>query len=58
MRKLWDWREEELYRLTKVVSIIGLRYTTVWNSAMLQSTDVATAMKAGMEKKNPRFEKL
>lgn len=37
---------------------IGLRYTTVWNSAMIQSTDLATAMKAGVEKKNPRFEKL
>lgn len=37
---------------------IGLRYTTVWNSAMIQSTDLATAMKAGIEKKNPRFEKL
>ncbi|MCJ1468350.1 hypothetical protein MMC07_006978 [Pseudocyphellaria aurata] len=36
----------------------GLRYTGVWNSAMLQSRDVATAMTAGMQKKTPRFEKL
>lgn len=36
----------------------GLRYTSVWNSAMLQSRDVTNAMTAGMQKKPPRFEKL
>ena len=37
---------------------LGLRYTSIWNSAMLQTADVATAMKAGIRKTTPRFEKL
>lgn len=37
---------------------VGLRYTGVWNSAMLQSNDVSTAMMAGLKKKTARFEKL
>ncbi|KAI0389503.1 enoyl CoA hydratase-like protein [Xylariaceae sp. FL0594] len=36
----------------------SLRYTAVWNSAMLQSDDVAAAMLSGMKKTKPRFEKL
>ncbi len=36
----------------------GLRYTSVWNSAMLQGGDTGEAMVAGMEKRKPRFEKL
>lgn len=41
----------------------GLRYTAVWNGAMLQTEDVGRAMRAGgvgkgKEKKKPRFEKL
>lgn len=36
----------------------GLRYTSVWNSAMLQSGDTREAMMAGIGKKKPRFAKL
>jgi Delta3,5-Delta2,4-dienoyl-CoA isomerase len=36
----------------------SLNYTTVWNSAMLQSTDVQRAMLSGLQKKTPKFEKL
>ena len=36
----------------------GLRYTAVWNSAALQTSDVARAMQAGMKKRKPTFEKL
>lgn len=36
----------------------GLRYTSIWNSAMLQTADVGVAMTAGMRKTRPRFEKL
>ncbi|KAI0098717.1 enoyl CoA hydratase-like protein [Nemania sp. FL0031] len=36
----------------------SLRYTAVWNSAMLQSNDLSTAMLSGIKKTKPRFEKL
>ncbi|EEP83032.1 conserved hypothetical protein [Uncinocarpus reesii 1704] len=36
----------------------GLRYTGVWNSAALQTSDVATALLSGLEKRTPTFEKL
>ncbi len=36
----------------------GLRYTSVWNSAMLQSEDTMEAMMSGITKKKPRFAKL
>lgn len=36
----------------------GLRYTSVWNSAMLQGGDTREAMMAGIAKRKPRFEKL
>ncbi|RWA12669.1 hypothetical protein EKO27_g2437 [Xylaria grammica] len=36
----------------------SLRYTAVWNSAMLQSNDVVAAMLSGIKKTKPRFEKL
>lgn len=36
----------------------GLDYTAVWNAAMLQTHDTGLSMKAAVEKKNPRFEKL
>ncbi|KAG7001328.1 oxoglutarate/iron-dependent dioxygenase [Physcia stellaris] len=36
----------------------GLRYTAVWNSAMVQTNDVPEAMQAGMKKRKPTFEKL
>jgi len=36
----------------------NLNYTAVWNSAMLQSTDVGRAMLSGLQKRTPTFEKL
>ncbi|WYZ41532.1 hypothetical protein EsH8_V_000427 [Colletotrichum jinshuiense] len=36
----------------------NLRYTTIWNSAMLQSSDFQTALTSGLSKKKPTFEKL
>jgi len=35
-----------------------LKYTAVWNGAMLQTGDVPEAMGAGLSKRKPRFEKL
>lgn len=36
----------------------GLRYTAVWNMAMLQTGDVQDAMLSGMQKKVAKFSKL
>jgi delta(3,5)-delta(2,4)-dienoyl-CoA isomerase len=36
----------------------GLRYTAVWNAAMLQTEDVGKAMMSGLRKTKPTFEKL
>ncbi|PWY86598.1 enoyl-CoA hydratase/isomerase family protein [Aspergillus sclerotioniger CBS 115572] len=36
----------------------GLRYTTVWNSAMVQTKDVSAALLSGIQKRKPTFEKL
>ncbi|KAI1756062.1 enoyl CoA hydratase-like protein [Xylaria castorea] len=36
----------------------GLRYTAIWNAAMLQSNDLKAAMLSGIKKTKPRFEKL
>jgi delta(3,5)-delta(2,4)-dienoyl-CoA isomerase len=36
----------------------GLRYTAVWNSAMLQTQDVKDAMLSGLQKRKPTFSKL
>ncbi|EQB45433.1 enoyl-CoA hydratase/isomerase [Colletotrichum gloeosporioides Cg-14] len=36
----------------------SLRYTTVWNAAMLQSGDFKTAMMSGLTKTKPTFAKL
>ncbi|RAL03118.1 enoyl-CoA hydratase/isomerase family protein [Aspergillus ibericus CBS 121593] len=36
----------------------GLRYTTVWNSAMLQTKDVSAALLSGIQRRKPTFEKL
>lgn len=37
---------------------LDLRYTTIWNAAMLQSSDTKTALMSGLQKKKPTFEKL
>ena len=44
--------------LTQIPPSPGLRYTSIWNSAMLQTADIDTAMTAGIRKTKPRFEKL
>ncbi|KAF3761058.1 ClpP/crotonase [Cryphonectria parasitica EP155] len=36
----------------------SLRYTSIWNSAMLQSDDVSAALLSGIQKRKPTFEKL
>ena len=36
----------------------SLRYTGIWNSAAVQSSDVERAMLSGLQKTKPRFEKL
>ncbi|KAE8381478.1 ClpP/crotonase-like domain-containing protein [Aspergillus bertholletiae] len=36
----------------------GLRYTSVWNSAALQTNDVKAALLSGIQKRKPTFEKL
>ncbi|BCR84583.1 enoyl-CoA hydratase/isomerase family protein [Aspergillus chevalieri] len=36
----------------------GLRYTSVWNSAALQTEDVSSALLSGIQKRTPTFEKL
>ncbi|KAL2788535.1 ClpP/crotonase-like domain-containing protein [Aspergillus keveii] len=36
----------------------GLRYTTVWNSAALQTKDVSDALLSGIQKRKPKFAKL
>ena len=36
----------------------GLEYTSIWNSAMLQTSDVRQAMEAGLQRRKPTFEKL
>lgn len=36
----------------------GLRYTSVWNSAALQTKDVSSALLSGIQKRAPTFEKL
>ncbi|KAM5347389.1 hypothetical protein ACJ41O_010394 [Fusarium nematophilum] len=36
----------------------SLRYTSVWNSAALQSSDFKTSFTSGLKKTTPRFEKL
>lgn len=36
----------------------GLRYTSVWNSAMLQGRDMEVALRAGIRKEKATFAKL
>jgi delta(3,5)-delta(2,4)-dienoyl-CoA isomerase len=36
----------------------GLRYTAVWNAAMLQTQDMKDAMMSGLKKTTPKFSKL
>lgn len=37
---------------------LDLRYTSVWNSAALQSADFKTALLSGLQKTRPKFAKL
>ena len=43
---------------SELKSTLGLEYTAVWNSAMVQTGDVKNAIMAGMQKRKPTFEKL
>ncbi|KAL2825028.1 ClpP/crotonase-like domain-containing protein [Aspergillus cavernicola] len=36
----------------------GLRYTSIWNSAALQTSDISAALLSGIQKRKPTFEKL
>ena len=36
----------------------GLKYTAIWNGAMLQTSDFKTAILSGLQKRKPKFEKL
>jgi delta(3,5)-delta(2,4)-dienoyl-CoA isomerase len=36
----------------------GLKYTSAWNAAMIQTKDVKDAMLSGLQKKSPKFSKL
>lgn len=36
----------------------GLRYTSVWNSAAVQTADISAALLSGIQKRIPTFEKL
>lgn len=36
----------------------GLRYTGIWNAAMVQTEDVKRAMLSGLQRRKPTFEKL
>ena len=40
------------------LTLEGLRYTAIWNSAALQSDDIQAALLSGLKKTKPRFEKL
>jgi len=36
----------------------GLRYTNIWNSAAVQAADLQVAVRSGLQKQSPTFEKL
>jgi hypothetical protein len=36
----------------------GLRYTSIWNSAAIQTSDVASAIQANLAKKDGKYSKL
>ncbi len=40
------------------LTVIGLKYTSIWNQAMLQTNDIKLALMSGIKKTNPRFAKL
>lgn len=46
-----------VWSLTEVF-YLGLRYTGIWNSASVQSSDVHAALMSGLKKTRPTFEKL
>jgi delta(3,5)-delta(2,4)-dienoyl-CoA isomerase len=53
------WGTKELLNYSRDRGVEeGLRYTAVWNSAMLQSGDVKSALLSGIQKKKAKFEKL
>jgi Delta3,5-Delta2,4-dienoyl-CoA isomerase len=54
---VWGTKENLNYSRDRSVDD-GLRYTAVWNSAMLQASDLREALGASVMKKKPKFEKL
>lgn len=41
-----------------LTGLLDLRYTAIWNAAMIQSTDFKTGLMGAMSKKKPTYEKL
>jgi delta(3,5)-delta(2,4)-dienoyl-CoA isomerase len=53
------WGTKELLNWSRDRTVEdGLKYTAVWNAAMLQTDDVKSALLSGIQKKKPSFSKL
>jgi delta(3,5)-delta(2,4)-dienoyl-CoA isomerase len=53
------WGTKELLNYSRDRGVDeGLKYTAIWNSAMIQSSDVKSALLSGIQKKKAKFEKL
>jgi Delta3,5-Delta2,4-dienoyl-CoA isomerase len=53
------WGTKELLNWSRDRTVEdGLKYTAVWNAAMLQTEDVKSALLSGLQKKKPKFSKL
>jgi Delta3,5-Delta2,4-dienoyl-CoA isomerase len=53
------WGTKELLNWSRDRTVDdGLKYTAVWNAAMLQTEDVKSALLSGLQKRKPTFSKL
>jgi Delta3,5-Delta2,4-dienoyl-CoA isomerase len=53
------WGTKELLNWSRDRTVDdGLKYTAVWNAAMLQTGDVKSALLSGLQKTKPKFSKL
>jgi Delta3,5-Delta2,4-dienoyl-CoA isomerase len=53
------WGTKELLNWSRDRTVDdGLKYTAVWNAAMLQTEDVKSALLSGLQKRMPTFSKL
>lgn len=53
------WGTKELLNWSRDRTVDdGLKYTAIWNAAMLQTGDVKSALLSGLQKKKPKFSKL